>query len=165
MHGDIYSVKYRQPDILYEPVLFEPIKQIVVSSTIIKVTGFVDFGTYFYFPNRYIKWLEEQLTDIVPNPSHKFTEGKLSKVIMQTPSQGIKVAPYLISTLQSFLHYLTNRLRNILPNGNILKYTSNIHRYPRSHVNSSCSSETLKQPPPGPNQSGLLEKKCSFYNR
>ena len=42
MHGDVYNVKYRQTDTLYEPVLFEHLKQIRVSYTTIKVTSFID---------------------------------------------------------------------------------------------------------------------------
>ena len=45
VHEDIKNVKYRQKDTLYEPV-FKPLKQIRVSCTLFKVTGFIDFGPY-----------------------------------------------------------------------------------------------------------------------
>ena len=39
VHDDMYNIKCRQPDSLYEPALFEPLKQIGVNHTIFKVTS------------------------------------------------------------------------------------------------------------------------------
>ena len=46
VHDDMYNAKYRQPDHLYEPVLFEPLNQFRVSHTMFKVMSYVDFGLY-----------------------------------------------------------------------------------------------------------------------
>ena len=46
VQDDIYNVKYSQTDSLYEPVLFEHLKQLRVSYTMFKVTSFIDFGLY-----------------------------------------------------------------------------------------------------------------------
>ena len=43
-HYGIYNVKYTQPNTLYEPVLLKPLKQIIVSHAMFKVTSFVDIG-------------------------------------------------------------------------------------------------------------------------
>ena len=36
VHDDMYNVKYRKPDTLYEPILFQPLKKIRVSSAMFK---------------------------------------------------------------------------------------------------------------------------------
>ena len=41
VYDDMYSVKYRQPNTLYEPILFESLKQITVSHVMFKVIRFV----------------------------------------------------------------------------------------------------------------------------
>ena len=56
------------------------LSKLVVSHANFKVTGFVDFRPYLESLNsleKYIGWLEEQLTDIVRNPKHKFIETEL----------------------------------------------------------------------------------------
>ena len=35
VHGGMYNVKYRQPGTLYEPIIFEPLKQIRLSHTLL----------------------------------------------------------------------------------------------------------------------------------
>ena len=80
VHNDMYNVKYRQPDTLYGPILFKQLKQIKVSCTMFEVTSFIDCGPNlksFSSLKRYIKWLEEQLTDIITNPSHKIVKRTL----------------------------------------------------------------------------------------
>ena len=65
-------MKYRQLDNLYEPDLFQTLKQIQVSHVMFKLMRFVDFGlhlTSFHFLERYIRQLEVQLADIVQNLS------------------------------------------------------------------------------------------------
>ena len=74
VHDDMYTLKYRQPDNLYETVLFEPLKQIRVSHAMFKVTSFVDFRTYLMSFNCLegcFKQLEKHLTDIITNPTDK----------------------------------------------------------------------------------------------
>ena len=46
MHDDAHNVKKRQPDNLYESVLFEPLIQIRVGHVMFKVTSFSDFWLY-----------------------------------------------------------------------------------------------------------------------
>ena len=46
VHDNTYNVKQRQPDTLYEPVMFEAIRQIRVSCAMFKVTSYVDFEPY-----------------------------------------------------------------------------------------------------------------------
>ena len=58
LHDDMYNVKNRQTDILYELVLFE---QIRVSFTFFRVTSFIDFVPYlesFNFLKKYIEKLK-----------------------------------------------------------------------------------------------------------
>ena len=62
VHDDMCNVKYGQIDTLYEPILFEPLKQIKVSHATLKVTSFIDCGpclNSFSSLDRYIWWLEE----------------------------------------------------------------------------------------------------------
>ena len=80
VYDDMYNVKYRQPDTLYEPIILEPFKQIRVSCIMFKVTRFVYFWPYlksFSTLKRYVRKLEEQLTDIVKDPNNKFIEQKI----------------------------------------------------------------------------------------
>ena len=42
VHDDMYNGKYREPDTLYETVLFETLKQFRVSCAKFKVTSFID---------------------------------------------------------------------------------------------------------------------------
>ena len=82
MHDDTYNVKYMQPDTVYEPMLFEALKQIRINHAMLKVARFADFRPHlksFSCLERYIKWLEEQLTNIVTNCTHNIMEGNLSK--------------------------------------------------------------------------------------
>ena len=44
VHDHMHNVKYRQSDTLHEPVLFEPLMQMIVSHAMFKVTSFADFG-------------------------------------------------------------------------------------------------------------------------
>ena len=56
VHDDMNSMKYRQPNTLYELVLFIPLQHIV-SHAMFKVTSFVDFRPYLMLFNsveRYI---------------------------------------------------------------------------------------------------------------
>ena len=53
----MYNVKYRHPDNLYEPLLFEVLKKIKVSHTMFKVTSYIEFGPYlksFSAQERYV---------------------------------------------------------------------------------------------------------------
>ena len=68
VHDDMYNVKYRQHDTVYQPMFFEPLKQTKVSHSMFKVTSFVDFGPYLKSLSslvRYTKGLKEQLTNIM----------------------------------------------------------------------------------------------------
>ena len=88
MHDDMYDAKYRQTDTLYEPVLFEPLKQIRVSQAMFTAISLIDFGPYlesFDSLKRYIEWLENQMMDIATNHIHRFMEQNLSMVIHRTP--------------------------------------------------------------------------------
>ena len=85
-HDDMYNVKFRQPDILYESVLFKAFHGVCYA--MFKVISFVDNMSYlksFNFIDVCINWLEKQLTELMTNPSHMFMERNLSKVIKQTP--------------------------------------------------------------------------------
>ena len=42
----MYHFKYRKTYTLYEPVLYEPLKQIRVSQAMLSVTNFIHFGPY-----------------------------------------------------------------------------------------------------------------------
>ena len=44
VHDDMYNVKCRQMDTLYEPVSFGPLTQIRVNQDLLKVTGVIEFG-------------------------------------------------------------------------------------------------------------------------
>ena len=87
VHDNMYNVKYPNFDNLHEPVLFKPIRQVMVSPAMCTVTSFINFGPYLQSFNcleHHQNWLKEQLTDIVTNSSHRIMEGNLSKVIYQT---------------------------------------------------------------------------------
>ena len=43
---DMYNTKYRLMDNFYGPVSFGPLKQIRTSHAMLKVTSFIDFGSY-----------------------------------------------------------------------------------------------------------------------
>ena len=43
----MYNVKYRQPNTLHEPVLFEPVREVRVSCAMFKATSLIDSGTLF----------------------------------------------------------------------------------------------------------------------
>ena len=55
VHDNMDSVKYKQHDTLYEPVLFATLKQIQVSHAMFKVTSFDDFGQYLKSFS-YLEW-------------------------------------------------------------------------------------------------------------
>ena len=62
VHDNMYNVKYRQTDTLYEPVLLESLEQIRVSHATFKVMSFIDFGPClesFGSLKKYIGWLEK----------------------------------------------------------------------------------------------------------
>ena len=46
MHDDMYNMKYRQPDTLYDPSLLESLKQITNGHAMFKVTSVAHFGLY-----------------------------------------------------------------------------------------------------------------------
>ena len=86
VQDDMYNDKYRQFDALDELVLLKPNRQIRVDHSMSKVTSFVDFRPYlksFSSWKNYISQLKEQLSNMVSNPTHKFRESDLSKVIDQ----------------------------------------------------------------------------------
>ena len=79
MPDDMHNVKYRQLDTFYGPILFKPLEQITVDHPMFKVISFVEFGPYLKSLSP-IRRLEEQLSDIVANPSYKFMEQNWSMV-------------------------------------------------------------------------------------
>ena len=70
---------------------------------------------YFHSLEKYIGWLEEQLTDIGRNPNHKFMEHNLSVVIDRTLPLGAGVSAHVkvhyqfhtmfVQTHQEILHF------------------------------------------------------------
>ena len=50
VHADKHDVKYRQPGTVYDAMLFDQLKQSIVSHAIFKVTRFVDFRPYLKSP-------------------------------------------------------------------------------------------------------------------
>ena len=84
VHDDMYNVKCRQMDTLYESLLFEPFKQIRISHAMFKMTSFIDFGPYFksfLSLEKYVEQEKGQLTNIVKNSNHIFMEQNLYMVI------------------------------------------------------------------------------------
>ena len=70
MHDDMYHVKFRQPDTLYRPGLSKHLMQIRVHHAMFKVTSITDFRPYlksFSSIERYTRWMEGHLTDLVTN--------------------------------------------------------------------------------------------------
>ena len=58
VHDDMYDIKYRQTDTLYETVLFKSLKHIRVSCAMFKVTSFIYFALYsklFDYLEKYIR--------------------------------------------------------------------------------------------------------------
>ena len=82
VHDDMFDIKYRPLDTLHKTMLFEPIRQKIVSHAMFQVTRFVDLGSYiksFGSLEDYIYQLRDQLMNVVTNPRHKFEEEYLSK--------------------------------------------------------------------------------------
>ena len=48
MVNDMYDVKYRQTDTLYESVFFESCKQIRISHALFKMASVIDLGHMWY---------------------------------------------------------------------------------------------------------------------
>ena len=49
-----------------------------------------------FFPlEKYMKWLEGQLTDIVRNPNHRVMELNMSTIIGRTPHIGVGVSNHM----------------------------------------------------------------------
>ena len=168
MHDNTYNVKYRQFDTLYKSMLFEPLKPIRESHTTFKINSFVAFEHFlksFSSIEIIIRCLEEQLTNIVTNSSHKFMKGNLFMIIDQTPHLGVGVRAYLKAHYKLHMMFLQTHqevfyLKEILQNIHSTFLGTLDHQWKCSA--SVEHSETTTTRPPTSKEP--LENKCSLQN-
>ena len=143
VHDYMYDIRYRVPDTLNEPILFEFLRWIQVSCAMFKMTSFVNFRPYlksFNSIEKYIRWLEDQMTDIARNLNYKFMEQNLSMVINRTLPLGVGVSPHIKVHPQVCTIFMQPHQEILYLNRDISGCAFEIPRCPRPSMNPSCSS-------------------------
>ena len=110
-----------------------------------KVTSFIGFGLYLKsssFIERYIRWWEEQLTNILTNPNHKFIEHDVSNRINWTPFLGVGVSAhtkvhYQFHKMLLQMHEETLYLKEIFQNMHVKFFNMPDHTSHPTSVNNS----------------------------